>query len=94
LIDGGAAASLKCAVLSPATVVDRYGRRLEPDDDVVPDGATVRVALPFADALSARTARVLARDSARDRFGFLVRHGASTPLFICAKDLLVAAKIV
>jgi hypothetical protein len=78
-----------------ATVVDRYGRRLEvDDDDVVPDGATVRVALPFADALSARTARVLARDSARDRFGFLVRHGASTPCSSAPKDLLVAAKIV
>jgi len=45
-----------------ATVVDCYGRRLEPDD-VVPDGATVRVAMPFADALSARAARAFAHDA-------------------------------
>jgi hypothetical protein len=42
-------------------IVDRYGRRLDPDEiEEVPDGGVVRVAMPFADALSARTARAFA----------------------------------
>jgi hypothetical protein len=35
----------------------------------VPDGATVCVALPFADALSARTARAFVRDAGKERAG-------------------------
>jgi hypothetical protein len=43
-------------------VVDRYGRRLDPGDNIVPDGATVRVPMPFMDSLSARTSRAFMRD--------------------------------
>jgi hypothetical protein len=39
-------------------VIDRHGRRI--DGDVVPDGATVRVPVNFADALSSRTRRAFA----------------------------------
>lgn len=46
-------------------VVDRYGRPIDPDDDIVPDGCSVRVPMPFMDSLSARTSRAFARDSNR-----------------------------
>jgi hypothetical protein len=74
--------------MATATVVHRYGRRLEPHDDVVPDGATVRVALPVADVLSARTARVFARDGA-DRplvLDLLGQPAGFRPGFALARD--------
>ena len=42
----------------PATiVVDRFGRRIEPDDGVVPDGGRVVVPFRFMDARSAHVQR-------------------------------------
>ena len=47
-----------------ATVFDRYGRRLDPDEiEEVPDGGFVRVPMPFMDAMIARTNRAFMRDS-------------------------------
>ena len=41
----------------PAIIVDRYGRRIEPDDGIVPDGGRVSVPFQFMDARSAHVAR-------------------------------------
>ena len=43
--------------MPPAIVIDRYGRRIEPDDGVVPDGGRVIVAMPFMDSRSAHVGR-------------------------------------
>jgi hypothetical protein len=42
-----------------AVIYDRYGNIVE-DDDIVPEGGTLRVPIPFMDALSAATRRVFA----------------------------------
>ena len=39
--------------------LDRYGRPLPDDEDIIPDGGRVRVALPFMDHLSAEMRRAL-----------------------------------
>jgi hypothetical protein len=55
--------------MPPAIVIDRYGRRIEPDDGVVPDGGRVVVAMPFMDARSAHVARAFG-DGLLHRPGF------------------------
>src|SRR5262245_66578013 len=56
--------------MPPAIVIDRYGRRIEPDDGVVPDGGRVVVAMPFMDARSAHVARAFG-DGVLHRPGFV-----------------------
>jgi hypothetical protein len=46
-------------------VLDRHGRRVDDDDDVVPDGGYVRVPIRFADALAERTRAAFADDPNR-----------------------------
>ena len=41
-----------------ATIIDRHGRTIE-DEDIVPDGGRVRVALPFMDHLPPEVRRAL-----------------------------------
>jgi hypothetical protein len=55
--------------------LDRYGRPLPDDDDIIPDGGHVRVALPFMDHLSAEMRRALSlADVSTDIQGFIPGH--------------------
>ena len=51
--------------------LDRHGRPLPDDDDIIPDGGRVRVALPFMDHLSVEMRRALGlTDGGTDDAGF------------------------
>jgi hypothetical protein len=55
--------------------LDRHGRPLPDDEDVIPDGGHVRVALPFMDHLSAEMRRALSlADGGTDIQGFIPGH--------------------
>jgi hypothetical protein len=56
--------------------LDRYGRPLPDDDDIIPDGGSVRVALPFMDHLSVEMRRALGltMDGGTDVQGFIPGH--------------------
>ena len=55
--------------------LDRHGRPLSDDDDVIPDGGRIRVALPFMDHLSVEMRRALSlADGGTDLQGFIPGH--------------------
>ena len=55
--------------------LDRYGRPLPDDDDIIPDGGHVRVALPFMDHLPVEVRRALGiTDGGTDIQGFIPGH--------------------
>ena len=55
--------------------LDRHGRPLPDDDDIIPDGGRVRVALPFMDHLSVEMRRALGlADGGTDMQGFIPGH--------------------
>jgi hypothetical protein len=71
------------------TIVDRYGRRLDPDEiEEVPDGGVVRVPMPFMDALSARTNRAFMRDSMNKKLvlDLLGAPAGHRPGYVAAAD--------
>jgi hypothetical protein len=55
--------------------LDRHGRPLPDDDDIIPDGGRIRVPLPFMDHLSAEMRRALGlADGGTDVQGFIPGH--------------------
>jgi hypothetical protein len=54
---------------------DRHGRPLPDDDDIIPDGGRIRVALPFMDHVSMEMRRALSlADGGTDVQGFISGH--------------------
>jgi hypothetical protein len=54
--------------------LDRYGRELSDDDNTIPDGGRIKVALPFMDDLSEAMRRALGLDGGTDMQGFITGH--------------------
>jgi hypothetical protein len=72
-----------------AVIYDRYGNVVE-DDDIVPDGGTVRVAIPFMDALSAATRRVFRDDALPPTYDGMGNPAGRRPGFVFGPPGLTA----